>query len=171
MDQTSFILIIAAAVVFTAIAVIVLLRGRRQHIDLTPTAPSRTIERPDAPQPAPSEPEGDGVADEAAAAIEDVVGQMLGIDAHHDRATDGGEADELTKLKGLGPKAASRLNELGIFRFEQVAGWTEDDIARIDGEMGAFKGRIVRDRWVEQARFLTAGDIAGFEEQFGKLGA
>ena len=36
--------------------------------------------------------------------------------------------------------------------------------------MGAFKGRITRDRWVEQARYLAAGDIAGFEVTFGKLG-
>ncbi len=81
-----------------------------------------------------------------------------------------GPADPLTRMKGLGPKAEAALNALGITRFEQIAGWNEADVARIDVQMGAFKGRITRDRWVEQARFLAAGDTAGFEATFGKLG-
>jgi predicted flap endonuclease-1-like 5' DNA nuclease len=36
--------------------------------------------------------------------------------------------------------------------------------------MGAFQGRIARDRWIEQARYLAADDVAGFEAVFGKLG-
>ncbi len=81
-----------------------------------------------------------------------------------------GSADPLTRLKGLGPKAEGALNALGITRFDQIAGWSEIDVARIDQHMGAFKGRITRDRWVEQARYLAAGDTAGFEATFGKLG-
>lgn len=81
-----------------------------------------------------------------------------------------GPADPLTRLKGLGPKAEAALNALGITRFEQIASWSEIDVARIDQQMGAFKGRITRDRWVEQARYLAAGDTAGFEATFGKLG-
>ena len=81
-----------------------------------------------------------------------------------------GPADTLTRLKGLGPKAEAALNALGITRFEQIASWSEIDVARVDQQMGAFKGRITRDRWVEQARYLAAGDTAGFEATFGKLG-
>ena len=81
-----------------------------------------------------------------------------------------GPADPLTRLKGLGPKAEAALNALGVTRYDQIAGWSEADIARVDGQMGNFKGRIVRDRWVEQARLLAAGDVAGFEATFGKLG-
>ena len=81
-----------------------------------------------------------------------------------------GPADPLTRLKGLGPKAEAALNELGITRFEQIASWSENDVARIDQQMGAFKGRMARDRWIEQARYLAAGDSAGFEATFGKLG-
>ncbi|MDB5737458.1 MAG: hypothetical protein JWO65_1126 [Sphingomonas bacterium] len=81
-----------------------------------------------------------------------------------------GPADPLTRMKGLGPKAEAVLNGLGVTHYAQIAAWREDDVARIDAQMGAFKGRIVRDRWVEQAGYLAAGDIAGFEAVFGKLG-
>ncbi len=76
----------------------------------------------------------------------------------------------LTTLKGLGPKAATRLGELGITSVDQLAALSPDRIAAIDAEMGSFAGRITRDRWVEQAKLLAAGDIAGFEAAFGKLG-
>jgi predicted flap endonuclease-1-like 5' DNA nuclease len=44
-------------------------------------------------------------------------------------------------------------------------------VAAIDARMGAFKGRIARDRWVEQARLLASGDTEAFEAEFGKLGS
>jgi predicted flap endonuclease-1-like 5' DNA nuclease len=81
-----------------------------------------------------------------------------------------GPADPLTRMKGLGPKAEAALNGLGVTRYDQIATWSEADIVRIDAQMGAFKGRIVRDRWVEQARYLATGDTTGFEATFGKLG-
>lgn len=85
-------------------------------------------------------------------------------------AVPAGPADELTRMKGVGPKVAALLNGLGITRFDQIAAWTEADVARIDAELGAFKGRITRDQWVEQAGLLAAGDTAGYEAKFGKLG-
>jgi predicted flap endonuclease-1-like 5' DNA nuclease len=62
------------------------------------------------------------------------------------------------------------LNGIGITQYAQIAAWSEADVARVDAQMGAFRGRIQRDRWVEQAGFLAAGDTAGFEAVFGKLG-
>ncbi len=76
----------------------------------------------------------------------------------------------LTMLKGLGPKAATRLAELGIASVDQLAALSPERISAIDAEMGNFTGRIARDRWVEQARLLAAGDLTGFEKAFGKLG-
>ena len=73
-------------------------------------------------------------------------------------------------LKGLGPKAAAQLHALGVTSFAQIAAWNAGDVAAIDAQMGAFKGRIVRDRWVEQAQLLAAGDRDAFETQYGKLG-
>lgn len=78
-------------------------------------------------------------------------------------------ADNLRLLKGVGPKLAALLTQIGVTRFDQIAGWNEADIERVDGQLGNFKGRIVRDNWIEQARFLASGDIAGFEAKFGKL--
>ena len=83
--------------------------------------------------------------------------------------TPAGDADDLTRIKGLGPKIAALLRGLGITRFDQIASWSEADIARIDPQLGTFQGRISRDNWIEQARYLSAGDVAGFEARFGTV--
>lgn len=75
----------------------------------------------------------------------------------------------VTQLKGLGPKVAARLGELGITTVGQLAALTDDDAAALDAQLGPFAGRMGRDRWQEQARFLAAGDIKGFEAVFGRL--
>ncbi len=81
-----------------------------------------------------------------------------------------GPADELTRMKGVGPKVAAMLNGLGVTRYDQIAAWSDDDVTRIDAQLGTFKGRVTRDQWVEQARLLATGDTAGYEARFGKLG-
>ena len=81
-----------------------------------------------------------------------------------------GSSQPLTLLKGLGPKAAARLGELGITSVDQLAALSPVQTADIDAQMGSFAGRISRDRWIEQAKLLATGDIAGFEAAFGKLG-
>ena len=75
----------------------------------------------------------------------------------------------VTQLKGLGPKLAVKLGELGITTVGQLAALTDDDAAALDARLGPFTGRMSRDRWQEQARFLAAGDRAGFEAVFGRL--
>lgn len=84
-------------------------------------------------------------------------------------APDGPTGDDLSKLKGVGPKLVSLLQSLGITRYEQIASWSEEDIDRIDAQLGSFTGRIRRDNWVEQAKYLSGGDVAGYEAKFGKL--
>ena len=80
-----------------------------------------------------------------------------------------GDPDDLRKIKGIGPKLNTLLGDLGVARYDQIAAWTAQDVAEIDPYLGTFKGRIVRDNWIEQAGFLARGDIAGFEAKFGKL--
>lgn len=75
----------------------------------------------------------------------------------------------VTQLKGLGPKLATRLGELGITTVGQLAALTDDEADALDARLGPFTGRLRRDRWQEQARFLAAGDTAGFEAVFGRL--
>lgn len=79
------------------------------------------------------------------------------------------EGDDLTRIKGLGPKIAAALRALGVTRFAEIAAWTEADVARIDAQLGAFAGRATRDNWIEQARLLSGGDTAAYEAKFGKL--
>ncbi len=78
-----------------------------------------------------------------------------------------GGADDLTRIKGLGPKLAALLGEFGITSFAQIAAWSPEEIERIDAKLGRFSGRIVRDQWVEQAKLLAAGDEPGFAAKFG----
>lgn len=81
-----------------------------------------------------------------------------------------GAPDDLKRIKGLGPKLATLLASLGVTRFDQIAAWSEADIAEVDRFLGNFQGRIARDNWVEQARLLAANDEAGFVARFGSLG-
>ena len=78
--------------------------------------------------------------------------------------------DDLRRIKGLGPKVAARLSELGVVRFDQLAALDADAQAALDAQLGTFAGRMARDRWVEQAGLLARDDIIAFEAQFGKLG-
>lgn len=81
-----------------------------------------------------------------------------------------GEQENLTRIKGVGPRLAAQLGELGVTSLSQIAAWSEADIDRIDAQLGRFQGRIRRDAWVEQARLLAAGDEAGYAARFGAIG-
>lgn len=59
--------------------------------------------------------------------------------------------DDLTRLTGIGPKLAASLAERGVTRFADIAGWTADDIARLDKDL-KLMGRIEREAWIAQAR-------------------
>lgn len=61
-----------------------------------------------------------------------------------------GAADNLKQIKGIGPKIEAALNGLGIYHFDQIALWSKANVDWVDGQL-AFKGRIRRERWVEQA--------------------
>ncbi len=78
-------------------------------------------------------------------------------------------AAPVTQLKGLGPKVATRLAELGVTTVGDMAALSETEAQNIDAQLGAFTGRMGRDRWIEQSRLLAAGDKPGFEAVFGKL--
>ena len=77
--------------------------------------------------------------------------------------------DDLTRMKGVGPRLAEQLNMLGVTSFAQIAALSPEEAAALDAKLGNFQGRLHRDRWIEQAGFLANGDVAGYEAQFGKL--
>lgn len=81
------------------------------------------------------------------------------------KAARGGKADNLKEIEGIGPAMEKLVNELGFFHFDQIANWSEADVAVVDGEMKSFKGRITRDKWVAQARIIVTEGLEAFRER------
>jgi len=76
-----------------------------------------------------------------------------------------GDADDLKRIKGVGPKLEEQLNALGFYHFDQIAGWTAEEVAWVDGNLKGFKGRVSRDGWVEQAKTLASGGETEFSKR------
>ncbi|MGQ0563630.1 MAG: NADH:ubiquinone oxidoreductase [Gemmobacter sp.] len=72
-------------------------------------------------------------------------------------AARGGMPDDLKIIKGIGPQLEKLCHSLGYYHFDQIAGWTAEEIAWVDDNLEGFKGRVTRDRWVAQAKVLAAG--------------
>ena len=71
-------------------------------------------------------------------------------------ATSVGELrEDLKRIKGIGPAIEKTLNELGIFRLQQIAELSEYDIDRVANRLRGFRSRIYREDWIGQARELT----------------
>jgi len=75
-----------------------------------------------------------------------------------------GEADNLCKIKGIGKVIEGKLNNLGIFHFDQIASWSEKEIAWVDKHL-SFTGRIIREDWVGQAKLLARGEETEFSKR------
>jgi predicted flap endonuclease-1-like 5' DNA nuclease len=169
-DTQTILIIVAALAALIAAFLVLRGRGRQPRIDRRGEGEAYVAskERPYMKPPAPADgPQGNSVADEVATAATDVAGEVLGIKASHVPA---GGADDLSRLKGVGPKFVARLHELGVTRYEQLAGLNANEAAHLEERLGPFEGRLARDRVVEQAAYLARGDTDGFEEKFGKLG-
>lgn len=69
----------------------------------------------------------------------------------------GGEADDLKKIKGIGPKLEEMCHRLGFYHFDQIADWSEEEVAWVDHNLEGFKGRVTRDDWMSQAKVLARG--------------
>lgn len=79
-----------------------------------------------------------------------------------------GGADDLKKIKGVGPKLEELCNSLGFYHYDQIANWTPDEVAWVDENLQGFRGRVTRDEWVAQARTLAAGGETEFSQRSGK---
>ena len=66
----------------------------------------------------------------------------------------GRAADDLTRIKGIGPVLKKKLNKIGITSFRQIADFTPADVERVNAVLD-FRGRIEREAWVEQAQAMT----------------
>ncbi|MEM7685504.1 MAG: endonuclease, partial [Pseudomonadota bacterium] len=77
----------------------------------------------------------------------------------------GGAADDLKKIKGIGPKLEKVCNGLGFYHFDQIANWTSGEVAWVDSNLEGFRGRVTRDDWVAQAKLLAAGGETDFSKR------
>lgn len=80
-------------------------------------------------------------------------------------AARGGKPDDLKQIKGVGPKMEGLLNSLGFFHFDQIASWSDQQVAWVDANLEGFKGRVSRDNWVEQAKVLATGGETEFSKR------
>ncbi len=66
------------------------------------------------------------------------------------------QPDDLKTIKGIGPKIEKTLNELGVYSFQQIADFTDENKDWVNSYL-RFSGRIEREDWVKQAKALVAG--------------
>jgi predicted flap endonuclease-1-like 5' DNA nuclease len=151
------------AILVALVLALILLRPK-QRVQLTDSTPVRPHM-----QQRQNPPEGRGITGEAAAATSDLAGDIFRAPVHRELDGEHDQADDLCRIKGVGPKFADALRAAGFTRYEQLAHLTPTEIERLDARLGTFAGRINRDRIVEQADYLARGDIDGFEQRFGKL--
>jgi len=81
-----------------------------------------------------------------------------------------GGADDLKMIKGIGPGLEKELNVAGVYHFDQLASWTDEEVAWADQHLVRFKGRVSRDNWVTQAQALAAGAETEFSQRAKKDG-
>jgi predicted flap endonuclease-1-like 5' DNA nuclease len=79
-----------------------------------------------------------------------------------------GGADDLKRIKGIGPKLEKLCNTMGFFHFDQIAAWTPDEMAWVNANLEGFKGRATRDKWIEQAKLLASGAETEFSKRVDK---
>ena len=157
---TDYPLLIAIAALLVLALLFLLLRPR-QKVTLSGDGPVRPHML--------ARGEGKGLTDEAAAAASDVAGDIISARVHAELPGASGPPDDLQLLKGVGPKLASMLNQRGVTRFDQITRLSPGQIEALDADLGAFRGRLIRDKIVEQADYLARGDREGFEAKFGRL--
>ena len=138
------------------LALLYLLLRPRQRVTLTDSAPVRPHMSVSKDAPAK------GLAANAAGAI-------VSPHTRDPLVPPSGPPDDLAMLKGVGPKLAALLNTHGIVRFDQIASLSAPQVDDLDQQLGAFRGRLKRDHVVDQADYLSRGDVDGFEQRYGKL--
>jgi predicted flap endonuclease-1-like 5' DNA nuclease len=131
----------------------VVVRGRPR--DETPPTPARPAPNSPAPEPPPTVSETSAAAPESAAKAPPTKKHFPGQPPESLAAARGGTADDLTRIKGVGPKSVEKLHALGVFHFDQIAAWNIDN-ARWIGAALSVPGRVERGKWIQQARELVA---------------
>jgi predicted flap endonuclease-1-like 5' DNA nuclease len=96
--------------------------------------------------------------------VHNAIGQEIGVRPSSLQAPINGEADDLKEISGIGLKIEDTLQGLGIFNFQQIAGWSSDNVDWIENYL-AFKGRVKKEDWIGQAKLLSAGGQTEFSKK------
>ena len=84
--------------------------------------------------------------------LERIAQKAEGIDFGILGVASASEANDLQRIKGIGPFIAEKLNALGIFKFSQLANMTSEIEEEVNIAIEFFPGRVKRDEWVKQAK-------------------
>ena len=87
--------------------------------------------------------------------LERIAQKAEGIDFAVLGVASASEADDLQKIKGIGPFIAEKLNALGIYKFSQLANMTSEIEEEVNVAIEFFPGRVKRDEWAKQAKELA----------------
>ena len=97
----------------------------------------------------------------------DTAAENISTDSHELEiltAPRNGQKDNLTRIKGVGLKIESMLNDIGIYHFDQIASWNKENVIWADKTLG-FPGRVDREDWVSQAQALASGAETEFSKR------
>ena len=75
-----------------------------------------------------------------------------------------GKGDDLKRIAGIGKQNEGRLHGLGVWHFDQIAGWSAEEVKWVGGYL-AFPGRIEREDWIAQAKVLASGEATEFSKR------
>lgn len=63
--------------------------------------------------------------------------------------------DDLKQIDGITLQIENRLNTMGIFHFDQISKWTNNNCEWVEGYLG-IENVILEGHWVEQAKKLSS---------------
>lgn len=101
--------------------------------------PAPTLQAEAEPDKAEEEP----IPDLTFVADKNIFGEKIAVDHP--------EQDDLTLINGVGPFLEKKLNEIGVYSYEQISNWDQARVEQVTTQIGFFKGRIEKDDWVGQA--------------------
>ncbi len=94
--------------------------------------------------------------DASAAALKAASGETKGKAAKPEAKAEGIDASNLSLISGVGPTIEKKLRAAGINSWNDIAAWSDEDVAKWDEEL-KLRGRATREEWVVQAKELLAG--------------
>ena len=139
----------------TAVGATVLAQGRGEKIKVFKFKRRKKYRKTQGHRQSFTELEITSIGDAKKAAPKKAKAEAKAAPAKEEKPEAAAEGDKLTDINGIGPVIEKKLKAAGVTSFQQIADFTEEQIAEIDEQLN-FKGRIEREEWVEQAKKLVS---------------